>query len=174
MDGLGAGLGPVLVGPLGVGLRAPGRVPRRRGGVDDRAGRRSRPAQVPTADTGEQDDAEEEVAGFRWLKNAYVLTAGAGFGLFAFSFVVLGLWPNRTLEEQIARTQPADRTGPDGERGAWAAGLFPGRLHELPLATRPLHRGRRAAVRAGEPGVGERRRRPADVGDPAGRPGPRP
>ena len=66
------------------------------------------PVQVPTADTDEQDDAEEEVAGFRWLKNAYVLTAGAGFGLFAFSFVVLGLWPNRTLEEQIARTQPTD------------------------------------------------------------------
>ena len=67
------------------------------------------PAQVPTAATGQQDDADEEVAGFRWLKNAYVLTAGAGFGLFAFSFVVLGLWPNRTLEEQIARTQPTDR-----------------------------------------------------------------
>ena len=67
------------------------------------------PAQVPAADAGEQADAEEEVAGFRWLKNAYVLTAGAGFGLFAFSFVVLGLWPNRTLEEQIARTQPTGR-----------------------------------------------------------------
>jgi cbb3-type cytochrome oxidase cytochrome c subunit/cytochrome c553 len=67
------------------------------------------PAQVPMADTGQQDDAEEEVAGFRWLKNAYVLTAGAGFGLFAFSFVVLGLWPNRLLDEQIARTQPIDR-----------------------------------------------------------------
>ncbi len=35
-----------------------------------------------------------------------MLTAGAGFGLFAFSFVVLGLWPNRTLDEQIAQTQP--------------------------------------------------------------------
>jgi mono/diheme cytochrome c family protein len=44
------------------------------------------------------------------LKNAYVLTAGAGFGLFAFSFVVLGLWPNRDLEEQIARTQPPARS----------------------------------------------------------------
>ncbi len=49
------------------------------------------------------------MAGFRWLKNAYVLTAGAGFGLFAFSFVVLGLWPNRTLDEEITRTQPTDR-----------------------------------------------------------------
>ena len=50
------------------------------------------------------------MTGFRWLKNAYVLTAGAGFGLFAFSFVVLGLWPNRTLSDQIARTDPAGRT----------------------------------------------------------------
>jgi cytochrome c oxidase cbb3-type subunit I/II len=67
------------------------------------------PARVQTAETGEQGDAEEEVAGFRWLQNAYVLTAGAGAGLFAFSFVVLGLWPNRMLDEQIARTQPIDR-----------------------------------------------------------------
>ena len=67
------------------------------------------PGRIPTADPGRQDDAEEEVIGFRWLKNAYVLTAGAGIGLFAFSFIVLGLWPNRTLKEQIARTQPADR-----------------------------------------------------------------
>ncbi len=66
------------------------------------------PVQVPAADRDEQDDAEGEVAGFRWLKDAYVLTAGAGIGLFAFSFIVLGLWPNRTLEEQITRTQPTD------------------------------------------------------------------
>jgi cytochrome c oxidase cbb3-type subunit I/II len=66
------------------------------------------PAQVPTAQTGEQDDADQEVAGFRWLRNAYVLTAGSGLGLFAFSFVVLGLWPNRALQEQIATTQPTD------------------------------------------------------------------
>ena len=66
------------------------------------------PVRVPDADSGQQADAEEEVAGFRWLKNAYVLTAGAGLGLFAFSFVVLGLWPNRTLREQIARTLPTD------------------------------------------------------------------
>ena len=96
VDGLGSGLGPVLVGPLGVGLRAPGRVPRRRGGDDDRARSSPRPRRrCRRPRPGQQDDADEEVAGFRWLKNAYVLTAGAGFGLFAFSFVVLGLWPNR-------------------------------------------------------------------------------
>jgi cytochrome c oxidase cbb3-type subunit I/II len=68
----------------------------------------SDPVHVAATDTGRQNDDEEEVAGFRLLENAYVLTAGAGFGLFAFSFVVLGLWPNRTLEEQMARTQPTD------------------------------------------------------------------
>ena len=64
-------------------------------------------AQVPAEDAAEPADADLEVAGFRWLKNAYVLTAGAGLGLFVFSFVVLGLWPNRTIEEQISRTGPA-------------------------------------------------------------------
>ena len=65
---------------------------------------------APATETLEQDDAEAEVAGFRWLKHAYVLTAGAGFGLFAFSFVVLGVWPNRTLENQIARTKPTEQS----------------------------------------------------------------
>ena len=68
--------------------------------------------EVPTEGSGEQNDAEEEIAGFRWLKNAYVLTAGAEAGLFAFSFVVLGLWPNRTLEKQIASTRPTDGQPP--------------------------------------------------------------
>lgn len=49
--------------------------------------------------------------GLDWLKRGYVLTAVAGLGLFAFSFVVLGVWPNRTLTTQIAETQPTDRPG---------------------------------------------------------------
>ena len=65
-------------------------------------------APASTTEALEQDDAEAEVAGFRWLKHAYVLTTGAGFGLFAFSFVVLGIWPNRTLENQIALTTPTE------------------------------------------------------------------
>ena len=40
--------------------------------------------------------------------------------------------------------------GPHGKRGSRTTCLFPGGLHELPLAARPLHGGRRAAVRAGE------------------------
>jgi cytochrome c oxidase cbb3-type subunit I/II len=41
-----------------------------------------------------------------WLKNAYVLTGVAGFGVFLFSFVVLAVWPNQTLEEVIATSRP--------------------------------------------------------------------
>ena len=66
----------------------------------------SLPAQARTNGRDDpEDDALEEAAGPGWLKNAYVLTAGAGIGLFAFSFVVLAVWPNRVLDEQIVRTQ---------------------------------------------------------------------
>ncbi len=68
----------------------------------------SAPDAAPVTD--QEEVAEEGEDGFPWLKNAYVLTAGAGIGLFALSFVVLGLWPNRTLGEQIDRTRPADRS----------------------------------------------------------------
>lgn len=45
-------------------------------------------------------------AGLGWLKGAYTIIAVAGLGLFVFSFVVLGLWPNQTLQTQIAATRP--------------------------------------------------------------------
>ena len=45
-------------------------------------------------------------AGLGWLQGAYTITAVAGLGLFAFSFVVLGVWPNQTLRTQIAETRP--------------------------------------------------------------------
>lgn len=48
-------------------------------------------------------------AGLGWLKSAYTITAVAGLGLFAFSFIVLGVWPNQTLRTQIAETQPTQR-----------------------------------------------------------------
>jgi mono/diheme cytochrome c family protein len=47
-----------------------------------------------------------------WLKSAYVLTGVAGFGFFLFSFVVLAVWPNQTLEEEIAASRPAGLPGP--------------------------------------------------------------
>ncbi len=42
-----------------------------------------------------------------WIKSAYVLTGVAGFGCFVLSFVVLAVWPNRTLEGKIAASRPA-------------------------------------------------------------------
>jgi cytochrome c oxidase cbb3-type subunit I/II len=41
-----------------------------------------------------------------WLKSAYMLTGVAGFGCFLFSFVVLAVWPNQTLENEIATSRP--------------------------------------------------------------------
>ena len=42
----------------------------------------------------------------QWLKSAYVLTGVAGLGCFVFSFVVLAVWPNRTLRGEIAASRP--------------------------------------------------------------------
>jgi cbb3-type cytochrome c oxidase subunit I len=42
----------------------------------------------------------------QWLRNAYVLTGVAGFGCFLFSFVVLAIWPNQVLENEIAASRP--------------------------------------------------------------------
>lgn len=47
-----------------------------------------------------------------WLKSAYVLTGVAGFGCFLLSFVVLAVWPNRTLEAEVAATRPAGLPSP--------------------------------------------------------------
>ena len=112
--------------------------------------------------------------GSSWLKNAYVLTAVAGFGLFAFSFVVLGLWPSRdasrtdfadTANRRLVRTASEQR----GRQVYSREGCM--NCHsQLVRFTDP----RRPEVRAGEPGMGERRRFPPDVGDPAHRSGSRP
>jgi cbb3-type cytochrome oxidase subunit 1/mono/diheme cytochrome c family protein len=47
--------------------------------------------------------------GVRWLKGGYALITLAGVGFFVLSFVVLGLWPNRTLRSEITATRPTDR-----------------------------------------------------------------
>ncbi len=44
--------------------------------------------------------------GVAWLQGAYVVVAVAGLGLFVFSFVVLAVWPNQTLEAEIAKARP--------------------------------------------------------------------
>jgi cbb3-type cytochrome c oxidase subunit I len=47
----------------------------------------------------------------RWLRSAYVLTGAAGLGCFLFSFVVLAVWPNQTLEAEIAASRPPGLPG---------------------------------------------------------------
>ena len=69
-------------------------------------------APAPAADAvGADPVVHDSPPGLNWLKRGYVLTGIAGLGLFVFSFVVLGVWPNRTLRTQIAETQPTDRPG---------------------------------------------------------------
>ena len=45
------------------------------------------------------------------LKQAYVVTGVAGVGFFLFSFVVLAVWPNLTLEQEIASSRPEGLPG---------------------------------------------------------------
>jgi cytochrome c oxidase cbb3-type subunit I/II len=63
------------------------------------------------AGAGPEEVLQESTAshgsrGLLWLQNAYMLTAVAGLGFFLLSFLVLAVWPNRTLEQQIAETSP--------------------------------------------------------------------
>ena len=112
--------------------------------------------------------------GFRWLKNAYVLIAGAGIGLFAFSFVVLGLWPNWMLVKQIAQTKPADlpanRRSEASGRSVYAREGCMTCHSQLVRFTDDDVRRFGPASQAWE----SRRRIAADVGHAADRPGPRP
>lgn len=48
----------------------------------------------------------EDTPGLAWLRQAYVITAVAGVGCFAFSFVILGIWPSQVLEREIEATTP--------------------------------------------------------------------
>ncbi len=49
--------------------------------------------------------------GLPWLQSAYVLTGVAGLGCFIFSFVVLAVWPNQTLEAEISASRPPGLPG---------------------------------------------------------------
>ena len=58
---------------------------------------------------GDADEQKDEAAmpALRWLRHAYVLVAVAGLGFFLLSFLVLAVWPNQTLEKEIAETTPS-------------------------------------------------------------------
>lgn len=69
-------------------------------------------AAVPSAGeppAGPIPGTEPAPALIRRLNGAYTITAVAGLGLFAFSFLVLGVWPNATLIAQIEDSQPEVR-----------------------------------------------------------------
>ncbi len=51
-------------------------------------------------------EAESHRRALPWLKSAYVLTGVAGFGCFLFSFVVLAVWPNQALEQEMDASRP--------------------------------------------------------------------
>jgi cbb3-type cytochrome c oxidase subunit I len=73
----------------------PGEDSRWRSGSDD-----------PLRDANEPQ-VEAALPALRWLRNAYVLIAVAGLGFFLLSFLALAVWPNQTLEKEIAETRPA-------------------------------------------------------------------
>lgn len=70
------------------------------------------PASAPDSEARQSEPDLEESApnhhpALPWLRSAYVLTGVAGLGCFLFSFVVLAVWPNRTLEAEIAASRPS-------------------------------------------------------------------
>jgi cytochrome c oxidase cbb3-type subunit I/II len=64
---------------------------------------RSPPEPLADADEGQEETA---IPALRWLRNAYVLVAVAGLGFFLLSFLALAVWPNQTLDKEIAETRP--------------------------------------------------------------------
>jgi cytochrome c oxidase cbb3-type subunit I/II len=65
-----------------------------------------------TAETAQAEELFEKIVegadgALPWFKSAYVLTGVAGVGFFLLSFVVLAVWPNQSLEQQVAATQPS-------------------------------------------------------------------
>jgi cbb3-type cytochrome c oxidase subunit I len=51
-------------------------------------------------------EAREEVHAVSWLGSVYAIASVAGLGFFLLSFLVLGVWPARSLEAEIERTAP--------------------------------------------------------------------
>ncbi len=91
LAGLGALCLALLTGPLGEAV----------------------PATAPESEARQSEEVLEEIAhshhrALPWLKSAYVLTGVAGVGFFLLSFVVLAVWPNQILEQEIAASRPPD------------------------------------------------------------------
>jgi cbb3-type cytochrome c oxidase subunit II len=91
----------MTTGPVG---ELPSEPERQRGDESDSARWRSG-SEAPLKDADEQHD-EAVMPALHWLRNAYVILAVAGIFFFALSFLVLAVWPNQTLEKEIANRPP--------------------------------------------------------------------
>jgi cbb3-type cytochrome oxidase subunit 1/mono/diheme cytochrome c family protein len=99
LAGFGALCLAMLTGPLGHAVPAPA-------ALETSAG-----AEARAWGQDLQAMAGSDHRALPWLKSAYVLTGVAGLGCFLFSFVVLAVWPNRTLEAAIAASRPTGLPG---------------------------------------------------------------
>ena len=60
-----------------------------------------------TAAVPNEDHEVAKIPGWLgWFQGAYGIVTCAGVGLFLFSFVVLGIWPNEVLKRQVAEAKP--------------------------------------------------------------------
>jgi cbb3-type cytochrome c oxidase subunit I len=95
---------PVTAGfvMLGVGLFTG----KRGAGVEARNASRA-PAATSPRQTASQPSASPETAGAgRSLAMAYVVTGVAGLGFFALSILLLGVWPGKVIDAQVAASSP--------------------------------------------------------------------
>src|SRR5271166_1174828 len=99
LAGFGALCLAMLTGPVGQAVPAPAAL-----GT-------SADAEALASDQVFQEIAGSHRRAMAWLKSAYVLTGVAGFGFFLISFVVLAVWPNLTLEDEIAVSRPSGLNG---------------------------------------------------------------
>ncbi len=76
------------------------------------------PELAATKSIGHPDESGTEEApavepgwALAWLHNGYAITAVAGLGFFVLSFLVLAVWPNQTLDREMAEAKPPGLPG---------------------------------------------------------------
>ena len=164
---------PILAG-FGALLSGHADRPCRPGGPGPRLAGTSADAEALASEQVFQEIAGSHRRALPWLTSACVPTGVAGLGCFLFSFVVLAVWPNQTLEHEIAASRPPGLPRLSERELRGRADLRPRGLPQLPLPARPGHRRRRAPLRPAEPGVGDGERIPAALGHAPHRSRPRP
>ena len=92
----------------------------------------------------------------RLLRMSYLVAGLGGVGFFVMSILLLGVWPGRTLEEQIRRMQPDHPLALTASEKRGRRHLCARRLRLLPHAADPVRRKRRRALRGGHASPGRR------------------